>query len=324
MPDRALPPQFSDVVAAAGRIEGRVLRTPVLRSPAFERRVGREVHFKCENLQWGGAFKLRGAMNAVLRRKAQGGLSLVATHSSGNHGAALALAAQSQGIGCVVVMPADSARTKIAAVEAAGARIVFCPPGTASREAALERVLAESPAQLVHPYDDADVIAGQGTAALELLAGQPGLRILLAPVGGGGLIGGTALVAKAVDPALHVIGAEPANADDTARSLASGRRESAGVPQTIADGLKASIGELNFDLVRRLVDRVVTVREEAIGAAMRTVLEDLKLLIEPSSAVALAALLESGAAWPEGPIGVIVSGGNVDLDRCAFLTSPAA
>jgi threonine dehydratase len=293
-------------------------------SPSFDRRVGRRVWFKCENLQDGGAFKLRGAMNAVWQLSAPKGQALrVATHSSGNHGTALALAAASRGFECIVVMPEDSARPKFEAVAAAGARIVRCCPGIRARETALAAVLQETPAAVVHPYDDSQVIAGQGTAALELLAEQPDLGSVLVPVGGGGLIGGTALAVRGLRGRhCQVIGTEPQAADDATQSFRSGVRVPPVTPVTLADGLRGALGERNFALLTQLVDDMVTVSESEIVAAMRIVLQDLKLLIEPSSAVAVAALLSGRCKPPSGDIGVILSGGNVDLDQCRFLASP--
>lgn len=310
-------PEFGDVVAAAARIGRHVVRTPVMRSPAFDARVGRAVFFKCENLQTGGAFKYRGAINVVLQLD-PARTPVVITHSSGNHGNALALAARARGMQAIVVIPRDSARSKIAAIEAAGARIELCEPGLPAREKRLAEILAREPAELVHPFDDERIIAGQGTAALELLAEVPDLDLISTPVGGGGLIGGTALAAKALAPAIRVVGAEPEQADDAFRSFRSGQRCAVTAPQTIADGLRGSIGARNFELLRSHVDDVVTVSEAAIVDAMRVVLGDLKLLIEPSSAVPVAALL-AGKLGRGGRVGLVLSGGNVDLDLCPFL-----
>ena len=311
-------PTFSDVVAAAARIGPHIVRTPVMRSAAFDARVGRQVFFKCENLQTGGAFKYRGAMNTVLQLD-PARTPLVVTHSSGNHGNALALAARARGMRAIVVVPRDSARSKIANIEAAGARIEFCEPGLAAREQKLKEVLARDPGEVVHPFDDARIIAGQGTAALELLTEIPALDVISSPVGGGGLIGGTAIAAKALTPGIRVIGAEPANADDAYRSLKSGTRCSVQVPDTIADGLRGSIGARNFELLRNLVDDVITVTEAQIVEAMRITLQDLKLLIEPSSAVAVAAALAGQLGVKGQRVGIILSGGNVDLEQCPFL-----
>jgi threonine dehydratase len=310
-------PTFADVVAAAARIGPHVVRTPVMRSAAFDARVGRRVFFKCENLQTGGAFKYRGATNVVLQLDAAR-TPVVATHSSGNHGNALALAARARGMRAVVVIPRDSARSKIAAIEAAGARVELCEPGLAAREQRLAEVLAHEPGVVVHPFDDARIIAGQGTAALELLAEVPDLHIVSTPVGGGGLIAGTALAAKAMVPGIRVVGAEPAQADDAFQSFRSRERCAVVAPRTIADGLRGSVGARNFELLIRNVDDVVTVSEAQIVAAMRVVLEDLKLLIEPSSAVPVAAAL-AGTLGKGERIGIVLSGGNVDLGLCPFL-----
>jgi threonine dehydratase len=314
-------PDFSDVVAAAARLAPHVVRTPVMRSPAFDARCGREVYFKCENLQTGGAFKYRGAMNVLLQLD-PARTPVVITHSSGNHGNALARAAGARGMRAIVIVPRDSSRAKIANIEAAGARIELCEPGLPARERRLAEILAQEPAELVHPFDDARIIAGQGTAALELLSEVPDLDVVSTPVGGGGLIGGTALAARGMAAKIRVIGVEPAQADDAYQSFRSGERRAVNAPDTIADGLRGSIGALNFELLRRLVDDVVTVSEPEIVAAMRVVLGDLKLLIEPSSAVPVAALL-GGKLGRGVRVGVVLSGGNVDLDLCPFLRGAA-
>jgi len=312
---------FSDVVAAAGRIGPHVVRTAVMRSAAFDARAGCPVFFKCENLQTGGAFKYRGAMNVLLQLD-PARTPVVITHSSGNHGNALARAARARGMRAIVIVPRDSSRAKIAAIEAAGARIELCEPGLPARERKLAEILAQEPAELVHPFDDDRIIAGQGTAALELLSEVPDLEVISTPVGGGGLIGGTALAAKGMSSKIRVIGAEPEQADDAYQSFRSGERRALNAPQTIADGLRGSIGVRNFELLRRLVDDVVTVSEAEIVAAMRVVLEDLKLLIEPSSAVPVAAML-AGKLGRTARIGIVLSGGNVDLDLCPFLRGSA-
>lgn len=322
-------PEFDDVVAAAGRLQGRSVITPVMRADRFDARCDRQVFFKCENLQRVGAFKYRGATNALLQYVETMGRAgqpegikenVVATHSSGNHGAALARAARELGWRCIVVTPADASPVKLAAIRAEGAELIFCAPGLAAREAALAEVIADTHARVIHPFDDAQVIAGQGTAALELLAEQAGLQVLAAPVGGGGLLSGTAIAAKHMTPDCQVIGVEPEMADDAARSFHGGARVGLqGSPSTIADGLRGSIGVRPFALFQKWVDDVVTVSESAIVQAMRVALEDLKLLIEPSSAVVLAAILEGRIGRPGDRIGVIVSGGNVDLSVCPFL-----
>jgi threonine dehydratase len=311
-------PQFADVVAAASRIAPHVVRTPVMRSDTFDARCGRRVYFKCENLQTGGAFKFRGATNVVLQLDPQR-TPLVITHSSGNHGNALALAARARGLRAIVVVPRDSARTKIAAIEAAGARLELCEPGLPAREQRVAEILASEPAELVHPFDDERIIAGQGTAALELLTEITALDVVSTPVGGGGLIGGTALAAKAMQPGIRVVGAEPEQADDSYQSFRSGERRAVRTPDTIADGLRGFIGVRNFVLLRSHVDDMVTVSEAEIVAAMRIVLGDLKLLIEPSAAVPVAAALAGKLGQQGQRVGIVLSGGNVDLEQCPFL-----
>jgi threonine dehydratase len=316
-------PTFADVAAAADRISSRLVRTPVMSSAVLDKRADRRVVFKCENLQHGGAFKYRGALNAILPLALAGDVTAVATHSSGNHGTAVALAAKVCGLDAYVVVPRDSARTKIANIEQAGGTVIFCEPGLPAREAALLELTQRVEAHVVHPFDDARVIAGQGTAALELFTEEPDLDVICTPVGGGGLIGGTALAAKAMAPSCRVVAAEPASADDTYRSFRSGTRQAVVTPATIADGLRGSIGVLNFALLQRYVDDVVTVSEREIVESMRIVLQDLKLLIEPSSAVAVAALLAGKLGNSGQRVGIVLSGGNVDLDQCTFLSGRA-
>ena len=325
-------PSFGDVVDAHDRLRGHVARTPVLGSPRFDERVGRRVVFKCENLQHAGAFKFRGASNALLQLEATratasgagAGARVVATHSSGNHGAALARAAAAIGWRCIVVVPHDANPVKTAAIRAAGAELVTCEPGLAPRETALAEVVARTGAEVVHPFDDSRVIAGQGTAAMELLADHPDLDVLTAPVGGGGLLAGSALAVRGMLPSCRVVGAEPEVADDAARSFHGGVRVGMpGSPPTIADGLRGSIGVRPYALFRRHVDDVVTVSERAIVEAMRIALEDLRMLVEPSSAVPIAALIAGRIGAPGQRIGVIVSGGNVDLSVCPFLAGKA-
>ncbi len=315
-------PTFADVAAAQVRLGGRVLRTPVMHFPRFDARVGRRVLFKCENLQHIGAFKFRGATNALLQLES--GSKVVATHSSGNHGAALARAARELGWRCVVVAPRDASAVKLQSIRAEGAELVSCEPGLLAREAALAEIVARTGAAVVHPFDDSRVIAGQGTAALELMSDHPDIDVITAPVGGGGLLSGTAIAGKAMAPRCRVIGVEPEMADDAARSFHGGERVGVqGSPATIADGLRGSIGVRPFEIFRALVDDVLTVSESAIVSAMRIALEDLRLLIEPSSAVPLAALIDGRIGRPGETIGVIVSGGNVDLSVCPFLAGRA-
>ena len=312
-------PTFGDIVAASDRIGRHIVQTPVMRSDAFDERTNRRVFFKCENLQRGGAFKYRGALNAVLPLAAEGKVTTVATHSSGNHGTAVALAAKACGLQSHIVVPRGSSRLKVAAIERAGGTVTVCEPNFAAREAALAELMSRISADLVHPFDDARVIAGQGTAALEFLCEEPELDVVSTPVGGGGLIAGTALAVKAVAHRCTVVGVEPDQADDSFRSFRSGKRESVTAPQTIADGLRGTIGVLNFELLHRFVDDVLVVSEREIIAAMRIVLQDFKLLIEPSSAVPVAAALAGKLGRDGQRIGVIISGGNVDLEECPFL-----
>lgn len=310
-------PTFDDIVAAARRIAPYVHRTPVLHSTALSELLGARVDFKCENFQKAGAFKSRGACNAVFSLSDAEAARGVATHSSGNHAAALARAAQLCRIPAYVVMPRNAPRVKRAAVEGYGGTVVDCEPTLAAREAAAAEVVARTGAAFVHPYDDPRVIAGQGTALLEVY--EAGLRpdLVLAPVGGGGLISGTALTARAVLPDARVYGAEPAGADDAARSLATGVLQPQTAPRTIADGLRTALSPLTFDLIRANVDGIVTVEEAAIVEAMRAVWHHLKIVIEPSCAVPVAALLERKVRAQHAV--VILTGGNVDLDALPWM-----
>ena len=315
-------PNFHDVEEAAGRIEGMVHRTPVMTNSSLNGRVGAQVFCKCENFQKAGAFKFRGASNAVMALPDSQALRGVATHSSGNHGAALALAASLRGVPARIVMPSNAPQSKRAAVAAYGGTIVYCEPTLEAREATLEAVVRETGAVFVHPYNNAKVIAGQGTAALELCAEVPHLDVILAPVGGGGLVSGTALTAAACSAGTRVVAAEPEAADDAYRSLQAGTILSANDPNTVADGLRTSLGELTFAIIRSHVAQIVTVSEEAIVAAMHYVWERMKIVIEPSSAVPIAALLDGRLDLAGQRIGVILTGGNVDLLRLPWLPSP--
>jgi len=306
--------------AAHERIRPHILRTPVLSSPALDAAVGAQLFFKCENLQRVSAFKARGACNAVLSLSAAEAKQGVVTHSSGNHGAALAWAARSRGIPAWIVMPSNAAKVKLDAVRGFGGTIRFCEPTVAAREAACAAVEAETKATLVHPYNDWSVIAGQGTAALELLEDEPELDAVITPVGGGGLLSGTAIAAKGLRPSIKVYGAEPAGADDAYRSLRAGHIIPQTDPHTIADGLRSSLGEKTFAVLSSRVDRVETASEEAIVRAMRLLWDKLKMIVEPSSAVPLAMLLERKISLDKLRVGVILSGGNVDLDRLPWQT----
>ena len=308
-------PTLADVLAAAERIRPHAHRTPVLTCRALDGMTGARLFFKCENFQKVGAFKFRGATNAVFALSEEDARRGVLTHSSGNHGAALALAAHLRGIPAIVVVPANAPPVKRAAIAGYGARIVPCEPTLASREETAARVLAETGATLVHPYDDDRIIAGQGTAALELLADVPELDIVLAPIGGGGLVSGTAIAVAGVSPTTRVIAAEPAAADDAWRSLRAGKIIPQTDPRTVADGLRTSLAPRTFAILRELVADIVTVSEEEIIRAMRHVLERMKVVIEPSSAVPVAAVLSGRLDVAGRRVGIILSGGNVDWDR---------
>ncbi|MCX7047199.1 MAG: pyridoxal-phosphate dependent enzyme [Candidatus Sumerlaeota bacterium] len=308
-------PTLADIRAAAARIRPYAHRTPVFTCRSLNERAGAEVFLKCENLQKVGAFKFRGACNAVFSlTDAQAARGVVA-HSSGNHAQALALAARLRGIPAYIVMPNNAPAVKKAAVEGYGGKITFCQPTLAARELAQEQVIADTGATVVHSYNDYRVIAGQGTAALELLEEVQYLDVILAPVGGGGLLSGTAIAATELSFHIRVIGAEPAGADDACRSLAAGVILPSENPRTIADGLLTSLGNMTFPIIQKRVERVVTVSEDAIVAAMRLIWERAKLIIEPSAAVPVAALMEQALVPAGTRAGIILSGGNVDLDK---------
>jgi threonine dehydratase/serine racemase len=308
---------LDDVRAAAARIAGFAHRTPVLTCDTLDRLAGRKLYFKCENLQKIGAFKYRGATNAVRKLSDAEAARGVVTHSSGNHAQALALAARVRGVPAYIVMPTTAPAVKRAAVEGYGGRVTLCEPNLAAREAAAARLVAETGATLIPPFDHADVIAGQGTAALELLDEVPHLDALITPVGGGGLLAGCAIAGRGVKPGLRVFGAEPLGADDAARSKAAGAWQPQTAPNTIADGLLTSTGQLTWPVIRDLVEAVFTVTDDEIRAAMRLVWERMKLIVEPSGAVGAAVAL--GAAFRvlpgAGAVGIVFSGGNVSLDK---------
>ena len=307
-------PTADDVLAAAARIAGHAVLTPVLRSRTLDALAGCELHFKGEHLQRSGAFKFRGACNAVWSLPEAEAHRGVVTHSSGNHGAALALAARSRGIPCHVVVPDGAVAAKLANIQRHGATLWRCEATQAAREATCARVQASSGAHLVHPYADARVIAGQGTAALELV-GQAGVPdIMVVPVGGGGLAAGTALALASVAPGCRLVLAEPAGADDTARSLAAGERCLDFVPDTVCDGLRGALGAPNYALLRAWGAEAIVVDDAATLAAMRLAWQVLKQVIEPSSAIALAAVLAEPGRFAGRRVGVVLSGGNVDLE----------
>ena len=300
---------------AHARIRDKIHRTPVMTSEVLDELAGNRLYFKCENLQKVGAFKARGATNAVFLLTDEEAAKGVVTHSSGNHAAALARAARLRGIPAYIVMPSNSPQAKQAAVRRYGGDVVLCEPTLAARESTARQVMERTGAVFIHPYDDLRVMAGQGTTAIELLEDVPGLDVILCPVGGGGQLSGVAVAAKDIKPALRVIGVEPAGADDAARSLKAGHIIPMLEPRTIADGLKTSLGQRPFAEIMRLVDDIVTVREESIVQAMRQVWEVMKLIVEPSGAVSYAAIVEGRIAPTGANIGIILSGGNLDLNR---------
>lgn len=308
-------PTLSDIQNAAARIRPYARHTPVMTCASLDAETGAQVFLKCENLQKVGAFKFRGACNAVFSLTEEEAARGVATHSSGNHAQALALAARLRGIPAYIVMPDNAPAVKKAAVAGYGGQITFCRPTLPARESALAEVVAQNSATVIHPYDDYRVIAGAGTAALELLAEVPELEVIIAPVGGGGLLSGTALASAGISPQIRVIAAEPELADDAHRSLQAGRIIPSVNPQTIADGLLTSLGERTFPIIREHVERIVTVSESAIIQAMKFIWERTKLVIEPSAAVPIGLLMERKIDLQGTRVGVILSGGNVDLDR---------
>jgi threonine dehydratase len=310
-----MAPTLADIRTAAERIRPYAHRTPVWSCASLDREVGAQVLLKCENLQRVGAFKFRGACNAVFALSEQEAARGVVCHSSGNHAQALALAARLRGVPAHIVMPSNAPAVKKAAVAGYGGQITFCEPTLEAREAAQARVVAATGATIVHPYNDPRVIAGQGTAALELLQDYPDLEVILAPVGGGGLLSGTAIAARETSPGIRVIAAEPEGADDAFRSLAAGRILPSVAPRTIADGLLTSLGTLTFPIIQERVERIVPVSEAAIIAAMKFVWERAKLVIEPSAAVPVALLWERRFDLTGLRVGVILSGGNVDLEK---------
>ncbi len=310
---------LAHIRAAHERIRGKIHRTPVLTSAWLDDGCGGKLFFKCENFQKVGAFKARGAANAVFSLSAAEAAHGVATHSSGNHGQALAWAARERGIPAHIVMPSNAPKLKVRGVEGFGGRVIFCEPTQVAREAACARAVAETGATLVHPFTDYRVMAGQGTATLELLEQAPDLDLVLCPVGGGGLLSGTVIAAKGVRPGIKVIACEPAAADDTAQSFRAGKII-ATTSNTIADGLRTTVGEPNFAIIRAHVDDVVTVSEESIVVAMRRIWEVLKIVIEPSCAVPFAAVLENKIDLRGRRAGLILTGGNVDLDVLPWQT----
>jgi threonine dehydratase len=304
---------------AHDRIRAHIHRTPVLTSERLDAASGASLFFKCENFQKVGAFKARGATNAVFALDDETARRGVATHSSGNHAAALSRAARLRGIAAYIVMPSNSPKVKVRAVEGYGGRIVFCEPNQRAREEACARVIAETGATLIHPFENEDVMAGQGTIAIELLEDVPDLDVLLCPVGGGGVLCGTAVGAKSLRPEIRVIAVEPAGADDAAQSFQQHQLVYQEQKNTIADGLRTNLGAPNFELIQRYVDDIVTVSDEAIVAAMRGIWETMKIVVEPSGAVAYAAVLEGRVDLRGKRAGLVLTGGNVDLDALPWM-----
>ncbi len=309
---------FSDIEDAYVRIEPYIHMTPVLTSSAINKITGAEIFFKCENFQKVGAFKFRGACNAVFGLSDAEAARGVGTHSSGNHAAALALAAKMRGIHAYIVMPKNSPQIKKNAVGGYGGIITFCEPTLPAREETLEKILLESGAILVHPYNQKEVIAGQGTCALELMEQQYNLDCIITPVGGGGLLSGTSITARYLNPGIEIIGAEPKGADDAYQSFVNKQLIPVGKTNTIADGLLTSLGQLTFELIAENVDAIMTAPDSSIIQAMRLIWERMKIIVEPSSAVALAIILDNKADFKDKKVGVILSGGNVDLEKLPF------
>ena len=314
MSDAALRPTIEDILRAAVRIRPHAHRTPVLTSRTIDAMTGASIWFKCENFQRGGAFKFRGAANAVFSLSDAEARRGVATHSSGNHAQALALAARLRGIEAHIVMPQDAPKVKVDAVRGYGAKIVFSGNAPRDREDTLHELVSKIGAEFVHPSDDLRVIAGQGTCALEIMQEVPDLDMVVTPVGGGGLLSGTAIAVRAVSPGTRVIGAEPAAADDASRSFHTGTLFPSENPRTIADGLRTSLGPNTFPIVRADVADIVTVSEDAIIEATRFTWERMKIVIEPSSAVPLAAIMAGKLDVRGLRVAIVLSGGNVDLD----------
>ncbi len=312
-------PGIDDVKEAAERIKPFIHRTPVLTSEQLNNITQAQLFFKCENFQKVGAFKFRGASNAVWSLSDEGAKRGVAAHSSGNHAQALALAAKMRGIPAAIVMPENSLVVKKNAVAGYGADIVFCKPTLEARESTLEKVIQKNGAVFIHPYNNFKIISGAGTAAMELIEAVPELDYVLCPVGGGGLLSGTLTSISALSPGTKVIAAEPEGADDAYRSLQEGRIIPSINPKTIADGLLTSLGELTFEIIRRHVYKIVTVSDDAIIKAMKLIWERMKIIVEPSAAVTLGILLENKINLKGKRIGLILSGGNVDLEKLPWM-----
>ncbi len=312
-------PAYEDMLAAHERIKPHIRRTPIRRSAYLDELTGAELFFKCENFQEPGAFKIRGACNAVFGLDEAQAAKGVATHSSGNHASCLSYAARLRGIPCNVVMPRTAPQAKKDTVRRYGGRITECAPSTSAREEAFARVQAETGGDFVHPYNDPRVIAGQGTCAREMMEQTGGLDIALAPIGGGGMISGTCLTLATLAPECRVIAAEPEQADDAYRSFKAGRLIADDAPKTIADGLLVPLKELTWHFVSAHVSEIYTASEQEIVDAMKLIWKHLRIVAEPSSAVPLACILKNESAFRGKRVGVIVTGGNVDLDRLPWM-----
>ncbi|MFH5776248.1 beta-hydroxyaspartate dehydratase BhcB [Paracoccus sp. NGMCC 1.201697] len=308
-------PTLSDMVEARERVAPHIHRTPVLTSSFINELVGAELFFKCENLQKAGAFKARGASNAVFGLSDAQAAKGVATHSSGNHGTCLSYAAGRRGIPCTVVMPRTAPQAKKDAVRGYGGRVVECEPSTSSREAVFAEVVAETGAEFVHPYNDWRVIAGQATCSAELIEQVQGLNAVVAPIGGGGMVSGTCLTLSNLAPSVKVFAAEPLNADDAARSFRAGHIIADDAPETVADGLKVPLKELTWHFVRNHVTDILTATEDEIVDAMKLIWKRMKIVMEPSSAVPLATIIKNRDIFAGQRVGIIITGGNVDLDK---------
>jgi len=305
----------NDIIKAAERIKPYAHRTPVMTNESLNQRVGAQVYLKGENFQKVGAFKFRGACNAVFSLTDEEAARGVATHSSGNHAQALALAAKLRGVPAYIVMPGNAPQVKKDAVAGYGGEITFCEPTLEARESTLANIARMTGSTIIHPYDDERVIAGQGTATLELMDSTPGLDVIIAPVGGGGLLSGTAIAATELKKGIRVIAGEPEMADDAFRSLQAGNIFPSTNPKTIADGLLTSLGKLTFPIIQQRVEQIVTVSEQGITDSMKFIWERAKIVIEPSAAVAVAVLWEKKIDLSGLNVGVILSGGNVDLEK---------
>ena len=308
-------PTLNDVQSAAHRIDAHIHITPVYTNKTLDSKTQAKVYLKCENFQKTGAFKIRGATNTILSLSSNNLKNGVVTHSSGNHGAAVARAATAIGIKSNVVTPKTAPPQKIAAIKRYGAEVILCEPNLESRERTTRQFIQKTGATLIHPYNDYNIIAGQGTAALEFIGQVPDLEVIMGPIGGGGLMSGTSIVAKSINPKIVVIGTEPKNADDAYRSLKTGNRVTKHTPDTIADGLLTVLGSLTFATLQKYLHEIIIVTEADIIAAMRFIWERMKIIIEPSSAVPVAALFANFDKFKGKRIGIIISGGNVDLEK---------